>query len=215
VVHKAGRAWFHLLPDPGVLDLDRDHVAFRVDIVRADNKPLTVSVYAHESCSADEGLYRSPAMLFIDGTEGLVLGDLLKLNAVLREAKAVCTRTTRGRARAVLREGPAAARVCRGAGETDYTSYLPDTGVNLVELASPMVRINDDLSLHLSDRGVVLRGHHPHPASGDAVGPRRRAPVPPDRLRGPGPWPGADRARGWVGAPWRVSDDLSAPCEGR
>lgn len=137
-------------PIPGVLDLDRDNVAFRVDIVRADNKPLTVSVYAHESCSADEGLYRSPAMLFIDGTEGLVLGDLLKLNAVLREAEAVFTRITRGRARAVLREGPAAARVVSRAGETEYTSYLPDTGVNLVELASPMVRINDDLSLHLS-----------------------------------------------------------------
>ena len=39
---------------------------------------------------------------------------------------------------------------CRGAGETEYTSYLPRTGANLVKLASPMVRINDDLSLHLS-----------------------------------------------------------------
>jgi len=153
-------------PIPGVLDLDRDHVAFRVDIVRADNKPLTVSVYAHESCSADEGLYRSPAMLFIDGTEGLVLGDLLKLNAVLREAKAVFTRITRGRARAVLREGPPLPAWCRGAGETEYTSYLPGTGANLVELASPMVRINDDLSLHLSQTEECSARTSPTPRFG-------------------------------------------------
>jgi hypothetical protein len=39
---------------------------------------------------------------------------------------------------------------CRGAGEPEYTSYLPGTGAHLRELASPTVRINDDLSLHLA-----------------------------------------------------------------
>jgi len=80
-----------------VLDLDREHDAFRADIVRADGKPLTMSVYAQESYTAEEGLYFSPVMLYLDGTEDLVLADVVKLNEALREAEAVFTRITGGR----------------------------------------------------------------------------------------------------------------------
>ena len=82
---------FIVYPELGVLDMDRDHDAFRADVVKADGMLLSVSVYCHESYNADEGLYRSPVMVFVDGAEGLTLADLVALNAVLRAAQAVFT----------------------------------------------------------------------------------------------------------------------------
>ena len=93
---KAPGHGFVAYSEPGVLDMDRDHDAFGAYIVKADGKAVSVTVYAHESYNPDEGLYRSPVTLFIDGTEGLTLPDLVKLNGILREAEAVFTRITEG-----------------------------------------------------------------------------------------------------------------------
>jgi hypothetical protein len=45
---------------------------------------------------------------------------------------------------------------CRGAGESGYTSYRPESGANVRVLASPTVKVTADLSLHLVQTEDVL-----------------------------------------------------------
>lgn len=53
---KADGHCFIAFPEPGVLDVDRNHVAFRAGVVEEEGARLTVLVYAHETYNADEGL---------------------------------------------------------------------------------------------------------------------------------------------------------------
>ena len=95
----AGHGFKHY-PEPGVLESDRGHNAFRAWFTTTEGGEVTVGVSQQEVSCALGGFTLHPVTLYVDGAEGLDLADVLALNAVLREAEAVFTRITEGSAQA-------------------------------------------------------------------------------------------------------------------
>lgn len=92
---------FTCYPEPGVLESDRGHYGFRASFTTTEGIEVTVGVSQQETSSAREGFTLHPVNMYVDGTEGLDLVDLVQLNSILREAEAVFTRITAGPAQTI------------------------------------------------------------------------------------------------------------------
>ena len=94
-VEPAGHG-FTCYPEPGVLESDRGHYAFKASFTTTEGIQVTVGVSQQEASSALEGFTLHPVTMYVDGTEGLDLGDLVKLNGILQESEAVFTTISAG-----------------------------------------------------------------------------------------------------------------------
>ena len=79
-----------------MLESDRGHYAFRASFTTTEGIQVTVGLSQQETSSALEGFVLHPVTLYVDGTEGLDLTDLVRLNSILREAQAVFTTIAAG-----------------------------------------------------------------------------------------------------------------------